>query len=124
MIDASNSAGTLATACLRAPIVCVNRRLGAELGGRAPEVEGLPYPHRRAQVCPCGVTARANSSNAIAVTCPVIGTAEPAGAFGRLQLHTCITQARIDERCSRSDEGAVEMGWGIAGASGLVPSVR
>ena len=66
----------------------------------------------------------ANSSNAIAVTCRVIGTAEPAGAFGRLQLHTCITQARIDERCSRSDEGAVEMGWGIAGVSGLVPSVR
>ena len=69
-------------------------------------------------------TARANSSNAIAVRGRVIGAAEPAGAFAHLQLHTPMTQARIDERCSRIDEGAVEMGWGIAGVVGLVPSVR
>jgi hypothetical protein len=54
----------------------------------------------------------------------VIGAAEPAGAFARLQLHTRMTQARIDERSSRSDDGVVEMGWGITGVVGLVPSVR
>ena len=83
-----------------------------DLGGQHPRLKVDPYP-------PGGLKffqqlAHAAYRAGKLIHCqrgevPVIGTAEPAGAFARLQLHTRLTQARIDGRCSRSDVGAVEM---------------